>query len=76
MSTAVIILIASSIGAPISTTHTLSSAVAGSTLPVHGAEKINSRTLYLIVLAWVLTLPVAASLAYGSYFLLKAIWPA
>jgi PiT family inorganic phosphate transporter len=74
MATALIILAASHIGAPISTTHTLSSAVAGGTLPVHGAQSLNTKTLNLIVLAWVMTLPVAATLAFGSYHILKAVW--
>ena len=74
MATAITIMVASAIGAPISTTHTLSSAVAGGTIPVHGPEKINTKTLNLIVLAWVLTLPVAAILAALSYFVLKAVW--
>lgn len=74
MATALIILVASQMGAPISTTHTLSSAVAGGTIPVHGREKLNVKTLNLILLAWVLTLPVAATLAAISYFLLKLIW--
>lgn len=74
MSTAVIIGIASHIGAPISTTHTLSSAVAGGTIPVHGLEKLNVTTLKLILLAWILTLPVAALLASGSYFALSHLW--
>jgi len=73
MSTAIIILIASHIGAPISTTHTLSSAVAGGTIPVYGAGKLNLKTLQLIVIAWVLTLPVAALLSCGSYLLLHPI---
>lgn len=76
MSTAIIIMIASAIGAPISTTHTLSSAVAGGTVPVHGAEKLNPTTLKLIVLAWVLTLPVAATLSAVSYMILRFIWHA
>jgi phosphate/sulfate permease len=67
-------MIASHIGAPISTTHTLSSAVAGGTLPVHGAAKLNKQTMNLIVLAWVLTLPIAASLAALNYLALHAIW--
>ncbi len=74
MSTALIILAASQLGAPISTTHTLSSAVAGGTIPVYGASKLNANTMRLIVLAWVLTLPVAAFLAAVSYFLLRLIW--
>lgn len=74
MSTALIIMIASAIGAPISTTHTLSSAVAGGTIPMHGHEKLNPKTLKLILLAWVLTLPVAAALASVSYAIIRAVW--
>jgi len=74
MSTALIILIASHIGAPISTTHTLSSAVAGGTIPVYGHEKLNVKTLKLILLAWVLTLPVAAALSASSYLIMRLFW--
>lgn len=74
MGTAIIILIASRIGAPVSTTHTLSSAVAGGTLPIHGAKSLNVTTLKLIVLAWVLTLPVAFVLSAVNYSLLKLLW--
>ena len=74
MSTALIILVASHFGFPISTTHTLSSAVAGGTIPVHGADKINTKTLNLIILAWVLTLPIAALLAALNYWVLKLLW--
>ncbi|MGD9684807.1 MAG: anion permease [Candidatus Obscuribacterales bacterium] len=76
MSTALIILIASTYGAPISTTHTLSSAVAGGTIPVHGREKLNPKTLWLIVLAWVLTVPVAVALSALSYIIIRAVWHA
>lgn len=74
MATALIIMVASHIGAPISTTHTLSSAVAGGTIPSYGREKLNPKTLKLIVLAWVLTFPVAFSLSAACYFLLKLVW--
>ena len=74
LSTSIIIIIASHMGAPISTTHTLSSAVAGGTLPMHGREKLNPKTLWLILLAWVLTLPVAFALAAGTLMLLRVFW--
>ncbi len=74
MSTATIILIASSMGAPISTTHTLSSAVAGGTIPAYGASKLNAKTLWLIALAWVLTLPVAATLSAICFYVLRWLW--
>jgi len=75
-STAMIILVASTIGAPISTTHTLSSAVAGGTIPMHGKDKLNPKTLKLILLAWVLTFPIAFILAAVCYLILKAVWHA
>lgn len=74
MATALIIMVASHMGAPISTTHTLSSAVAGGTIPSHGKEKLNPKTLKLIVLAWVLTFPIAFALSAGCYLLLKFVW--
>jgi PiT family inorganic phosphate transporter len=75
MSTAVIILFASQLGAPISTTHTLSSAVAGGTIPIYGAGKLNAKTMQLIVLAWVLTLPITAALAAFSYLIMHSFLP-
>jgi phosphate/sulfate permease len=74
MSTAVIILLASRFGAPISTTHTLSSAVAGGTVPVYGRSKLNFKTMKLILLAWILTFPVAGLLASINYMILRAVW--
>jgi inorganic phosphate transporter, PiT family len=74
MSTALIILAASHYGAPISTTHTLSSAVAGGTIPAHGKEKLNPKTMKLLLSAWVLTIPVAAGLAAICYSILRVIW--
>ena len=74
MSTALIILAASHIGAPISTTHTLSSAVAGGTIPAHGKEKLNPKTMKLLLSAWVLTIPIAAGLSAICYAILRIIW--
>ena len=74
LSTAFIIMVASRIGAPISTTHTLVSAVAGATIPAHGIKKLNTTMLSRILSAWVLTLPMAASLAALSYFILRYLW--
>lgn len=70
ITTAVLILTASLIGAPISTTHTLTSAVAGGTIPLHGLEKLNMHTLRLIFSAWVLTVPVSAVLSASFVWLL------
>ncbi len=74
MSTALIILAASHMGAPISTTHTLSSAVAGGTIPAHGKEKLNPKTMKLLLSAWILTIPIAAALAAICYSILRIVW--
>lgn len=66
-STACVILCASTFGYPVSTTHTLSSAVAGGTVPLHGVHKINFVTTRKILLAWILTLPSSAALAWIAF---------
>jgi len=66
-STALIISLASLLGAPISTTHTLSSAVAGGTISSFGAKKLNKQTIQSIALAWVLTLPAVALISGATY---------
>jgi phosphate/sulfate permease len=48
--------------------------VAGGTVPVYGREKLNFKTMRLILLAWVLTFPVAAAFGAINYSLLRAIW--
>jgi PiT family inorganic phosphate transporter len=50
-------------GLPVSTTHVLSSGIAGSMMASGGAGNLNSKTLKNIALAWVLTLPVAIILS-------------
>lgn len=72
-STAAIIMAASLAGAPISTTHTLSSAVAGGTVGLYGAARLNLKTVKLIFSAWVLTLPVAALFSAASYLAVRAL---
>jgi PiT family inorganic phosphate transporter len=51
--------ISSSFGLPVSTTHVLSSGIAGSMMASGGTSNLNSGTLKNIGMAWVLTLPVA-----------------
>jgi PiT family inorganic phosphate transporter len=53
------IAISTSFGLPVSTTHVLSSGIAGSMMASGGAKNLNNGTLRSIGLAWVLTLPVA-----------------
>jgi PiT family inorganic phosphate transporter len=50
-------------GLPVSTTHVLSSGIAGGMVASKGSKNLNNDTLKNIALAWVLTLPVSIILA-------------
>jgi inorganic phosphate transporter, PiT family len=60
-------------GLPVSTTHVLSSSVAGGFVAQRGIKNLNKGTLRNIMLAWVLTLPVTIILAAGLYLLFRAM---
>jgi PiT family inorganic phosphate transporter len=66
---AVTILGAQLYGLPVSTTHILSSGVAG-TMAANGSG-LQAATLRNIALAWVLTLPAAMAIAGSLYFILR-----
>jgi inorganic phosphate transporter, PiT family len=58
-------------GLPVSTTHVLSSGVAGTMVANHsGLQWVTVRNL---LMAWVLTLPVSIALAGGLYWLLRTV---
>ncbi len=59
-------------GLPVSTTHILSSGVAG-TMAANGSG-LKMATVRNMALAWVLTLPAAITLAAGLFFLLRHIF--
>jgi len=67
------ILIASRIGLPISTTHTLVGAVIGVGL-ARGMEALNLITIRDIIVSWVLTVPAGAALAVVIFYLLQPIF--
>ncbi|MGB9094956.1 inorganic phosphate transporter PitA [Erwinia sp.] len=67
MTAAVSIGVASYTGMPVSTTHVLSSSVAGTMLVDGGG--VQSRTIKNILLAWILTLPVSIVLSGGLYWI-------
>ena len=56
---------------PVSTTHILSSGVAGTMVADKGLKNLQKKTLKNIALAWVLTLPVCVGLSFGLFHLLK-----
>lgn len=59
-------------GLPVSTTHVLSSGVAGAM--VANGSGLQKRTLVNLLMAWVLTLPAAMLLAGSLYWLLRALF--
>jgi phosphate/sulfate permease len=61
--------LSSQYGLPVSTTHVLSSGIAGSMVASKGIKNLQADTVRNILLAWVLTLPVVMVLS-GSLFLL------
>jgi PiT family inorganic phosphate transporter len=56
-------------GLPVSTTHVLSSGIAGSMVAAKGVKNLQKGTISNIALAWVLTLPVTILLAAALFFL-------
>jgi inorganic phosphate transporter, PiT family len=58
-------------GLPVSTTHVLSSGVAGAMVASKGTKNLQRGTIANIALAWVLTLPVTIILSGGLYLLFR-----
>jgi PiT family inorganic phosphate transporter len=66
---AAVIMSAALLGGPVSTTHVVSSAIAG----VGSAERIKAvrwNMAFDIALAWIVTIPASAGLAAAAYWLL------
>jgi PiT family inorganic phosphate transporter len=59
-------------GLPVSTTHILSSGVAG-TMAANGSG-LQLSTIRNIAMAWILTLPMAMMLSAGLYFLFAHVF--
>ncbi len=62
-----------SIGLPSSTTHVLTSSIAGSMVASRGVKNINPGMVRNIALAWVLTLPVTMVLSGVLFLLFRAV---
>jgi len=67
------VVIATATGLPISTTHTLVGAVLGVGF-ARGIGAINMRTIGVIFMSWIITLPAGAGLAIIFFFLFKGIF--
>lgn len=64
---------ASAYGVPVSTTHMLSSGIAGSMVAKKGLKNLQKGTIKTIALTWLLTLPVTIILSGGLFLLFRAI---
>lgn len=66
---------ASAYGLPVSTTHMLSSGIAGSMVAKKGLKNLQKNTIKTIALAWLLTLPVTIILSGGLFILFRYLLP-
>ena len=65
--------LSTSLGLPVSTTHVLSSGIAGSMVANKGIKNLQANTVRNIVIAWVLTLPVVMVLSGTLFLIFRAI---
>lgn len=63
--------LSSGLGLPVSTTHVLSSGVAGSMVAQGGLKNLQYGTVKNILIAWIITLPVTITLSGGLFILLR-----
>lgn len=61
-------------GLPVSTTHVLSSGIAGTMVAKKGLKNLQKSTIRNILLAWVLTLPVTMLLSGGLFLLFRYLF--
>jgi phosphate/sulfate permease len=68
------IVASSAFGMPVSTTHVLSSAVAGTMVAGSGRQNLKMGTVKSILIAWLITLPVTVVLSGLLFFILRMIF--
>lgn len=73
LTASIMIGIASASGLPVSTTHVLSSGVAGTMVAKKGLKNLQKKTVKSIILAWVFTLPVTIILSGSLFLLFRAV---
>jgi PiT family inorganic phosphate transporter len=61
-------------GLPVSTTHVLSSGIAGSMVASKGVKNLQPDTVRNILMAWLLTLPVVVIMAGTLFLLFRSIF--
>jgi len=73
LTTSSLVIVSATMGLPVSTTHVSSSAIIGIGL-FKGAASVHWKTVRDMVLAWIVTLPAAAALAWLACMLLAKAW--
>ncbi len=63
--------VSTGLGLPVSTTHVLSSGIAGTMVAQGGIQNLQKKTIANIALAWLLTLPVSFAAAFILYFVFR-----
>ncbi len=59
------------LGLPVSTTHVLSSGIAGTMMAEGGAGNLQGKTIKNIAIAWIITIPVTIGLSCGLFLLFR-----
>ena len=65
--------VSSGLGLPVSTTHVLSSGIAGTMVASKGIKNLQAKTIRNILAAWVLTLPVTIMISFSLYMFFRWI---
>ncbi len=68
------ITVSTMLGLPVSTTHVLSSGIAGSMVAGGGRQNLRMGTVKNILIAWLITLPVTVVLSGLLFFILRMIF--
>ena len=68
------ILMSSFFGLPVSTTHVLSSGVAGTMIVGKGKKNLQKKTVRSVLISWIVTLPVTIILSALLFLLFRLIW--
>lgn len=66
--------VSTAFGLPVSTTHVLSSGVAGTMVASGGVQNLQKKTITNIALAWLLTLPVSFLLSAVLFYFLRILF--
>ena len=61
------------LGLPVSTTHVLSSGIAGSMVASKGIKNLQAKTIKSIAIAWLLTLPVSIVVSGALFILFRSV---